>query len=147
MGALAADIAVVFDPSRNIGLRQKQSDSADTYFRGGLAHTTAGQLTLTPTAAETFAGILMEHRVTTAAAEMVWVATGGRFHFTCTNFTLANEEKGFALQVGDFFDDPSTMNITAGGDGATVGILDHVTVTAADGWLDISRRNTPENTA
>ena len=139
-GALTADVAVVFDPSRNIGLRQAQSNSADTYYRGGMAFYTAGQLDLTPAETVPFAGVLMEHKVTAASAEMIWIATGGRFHFSCVKFTLANMEVAFAMQVGDLFDAPANLDVSGASDSAVTGVLDQVTADAVSGWLDISRR-------
>jgi hypothetical protein len=146
MATLDADVAVVFDPSRNIGLRQFPSDSADTYFRGGLAHHTASTATLTPTAAEFFLGVIMEHRVTAAAAELVWVATSGRFHFANGNFEVGDLDVLFQMPAAALFDNPADLDDAVAGAAGGVGVLDQVTVTATSGWLDISRRVAATNT-
>ncbi len=146
MAALSADVAVVFDPSRNVGLRQAPSDAADTYFRGGLAHWASGELDIgTVGAGAQFAGVLMEHIVTAASGEMIWIATGGRFHWANATIALAVVESGFSLDIGDPEDDPSTMTVHAAGDSGVVGILDQVTVETTSGWIDISRRAIPTN--
>ena len=146
MAALSADVAVVFDPSRPIGIRQAPSDSADTYFRGGLAHWATGELDVgTVGAGALFAGVLLENKVTAASGELIWIATGGRFHWANTTIALAVVESGFSLDIGDPEDDPSTMTVHAVGDSGVVGVLDQVTVTAVSGWIDISRRAVPTN--
>ena len=145
MATLAADVAVVFDPSRTIGLRQAPANSADTFFRGGFPYYTAGELDLTPAATMKFAGVLMEHRVTTATGDLVWIATGGRFHIANTSITAANMEDGFAQAAAALFDNPADLVIAVAGTAGTVGVLDQVTVEATSGWLDISRRAPAED--
>ena len=65
MAALAADVAVIFDPRYEIGLTQfKVSAATDIYYRGGLAHTVgaSGLATLTPAAtADFYAGVWAHH--------------------------------------------------------------------------------------
>ena len=146
MATLTADVAYVPDPARVVGLRQFPSDSADTYFRGGIAHHTASTVTLTPTAGEFFLGVLSEHIVTAAAGEMVWVATAGRFHFANANFELGDLEKLMQMPAAALFDNPADLDDATAGAAGGVGVLDQVTVTAVSGWLDISRRVAATNT-
>jgi len=146
MATLTADVAVVFDPSRNVGLRQFPSDSADTFFRGGIAHHTASTATLTPAATEFFLGVIMEHRVTAASGEMVWLATSGRFHFANSNFEVGDLDVLMQMPAADLFDNPASLDDAAVGAAGGVGVLDQVTVTGTSGWLDISRRVGATNT-
>lgn len=140
MAALSADAPFVFDPSRNIGLRQVRAAGADTFFRGALSGYTAGELDVTPAETVPFAGIVAQNTVVAAQGDLVWVATAGRFHFACTNFTLANMEVAFAAQTAGLTDNPADLDVSGAADAAVAGVLDQVTVTAISGWLDISRR-------
>ena len=103
-------------------------------------------LTLTPTAGEFFTGVLVEHKVTAAAAEMVWVATGGRFHFANTNFEVGDLDVLMQMPAAALFDNPADLDDATAGAAGGVGVLDQVTVTAISGWLDISNRVAPTNT-
>ena len=146
MATLTADVTFRHDASRNIGLRQFPTDGADTWFRGGLSHHTASTATLTPSAGEFFLGVNAEHLVAAAAGEMVWVATSGRFHFACANFELGDLDVLMQMPAAALFDNPADLDDAAVGAAGGVGVLDQVTVTAVDGWLDISRRVAATNT-
>jgi len=141
MATLSADIEYRFDPRWPIGLTQFAPTTADTYFRGGLAHQVdaTGALTLTPADADSYAGVVSEHKVATTS-DLIWVATAGRWYFACANFTNANIGLQFAIQSGDLTDNPSTLDLQSTGDAGTCGVLWKVVTTATDGWLNTDIR-------
>jgi len=142
MAALAADIAAVWDPRWEIGMIQKPCAAADIFYRGGIGSSVVADstLTLTPVNADFYAGVIMEHKVTTAAAELVWVASAGRWFFTCANFSDANVNETFAIQATDLFDNPATLDVTGATDVGAVGTLWVVSTSGTNGWLDTDNR-------
>ena len=142
MAALAADIEARFDPRWDIGLVQRPATGADTYFRGGLAHSIAatGLITLAPAATAFYAGVVMEHKVVAAANELVWLGSAGRWFFSCVLFTLANTDASFATLAATLFDNPADIGIAAVGTAGTIGVLWVCTTDAVDGWLNTDFR-------
>jgi len=151
MAALAADIEAIFDPRWNVGLMQHPATAADTYYRGGLAHTidaggaTDGEMTLTPGATSWYLGVVMEHKVVAAAQELVWVAMAGRWFFTCAEIKAADCDKTFAMVAGDLFDNPASLDANTAGSAGAVGRLWLVTTTATSGWIDTDHRSAAVN--
>lgn len=141
MAALSADLPIRFDPRWEIGATQYVAVTADIYYRGGLAHFTAADstLNLTPNAADNYAGVVLEHK-SAATSDLVWIATSGRWFFTCANFTIANLMATFAQQAGVLFDNPADLDISGVGDAGAIGRLWLVGTTATDGWIDTSDR-------
>lgn len=117
---------------------------ADTYFRGGIAHHTAGILNVVPVATEAFAGVIWEQRVA-ALNDLVWIAITGRFFWANATFTDANYGLTFAMAAAALFDNPADIVLAVAGTAGTIGTLDHVASTGVSGWLDISRRSAAEN--
>jgi hypothetical protein len=148
MATLAADVAVQFDPRWDIGAIERPATAADTYYRGGLAHsiTATGLLTLTPADADYYAGVILEHQVVAAAQELVWVGSAGRWYFACANFTLANVNETFAIQAADLTDNPATLDVTGAGDAGAAGTLWFCTSDGVAGWLDTDNRSLIVNT-
>jgi hypothetical protein len=142
MAALAADIEIKYDPRWDIGLIQRPATAADTYYRGGLAHSTIADATLNlvPAAVDYYAGVVMEHKVVAAAAELVWIGTAGRFFFTCANITAANVNETVAQQAAVLFDNPADLDVTGVGDAGAVGTIWMVGTTGTDGWVDTDNR-------
>lgn len=147
MAALAADIEMKFDPRWNPGLVQFNASAADTYYRGGLAHllNDGTGLTLTPADADFYFGVVAEHKVITAATELVWCGTAGRWFFTAAALTLADMNKAFAIAQATLFDNPADLNVLAGGDPGAVGYLYQVGTDAQDGWINTDHRMAPTN--
>lgn len=148
MAALTADIALKFDPRWDIGLIQFNASAADTYYRGGLAHllNDGSGLTLTPVDADNYMGVVMEHKVVTAATELVWIGSAGRWFFACDDFAIADMNKAFAIDsTATLFDNPADMRIQAAGDPGAVGYLYLVGTTVVDGWLNTDHRQAPTN--
>ena len=147
MAALAADIATVFDARWDIVLTQRPATGADTYYRGGLAHSIAatGLLTLAPAATANYAGVVMEHKVVAAANELVWIGSAGRWFFSCVLFTLANTDKTFATLAATLFDNPADIGLATTGTAGTIGVLWLCTNDAVDGWLNTDIRSAIEN--
>jgi len=142
MAALAADIAVVFDPRFPIGLMQRPCSATDIFYRGGIAsELDAGTgITLTPVDADWFGGVVMEHK-SASAADMIWIAPNGHFFFTCSNFSAANYNLGFAIQATDLFDSPATLDVLGAADIGCVGILMAGGGTAGtNGWLNLDQK-------
>jgi len=150
MAALSADVpyGMIFDPRYEIGLTQFKCTAADIFYRGGLSFTigATGLLTATPAAtADFFAGVNAEHRTTTAANELVWVATTGKFWFAATTLTDANRGKQFAQAAAALFDNPADIVVSVAGTTSAIGQLTVVDDTAVSGWVDTTRRITDEN--
>lgn len=142
MAALAADIALKYDPRWEIGAIQYPATAADTYYRGGLAHTTIADstLNLVPAAVDYYAGVVLEHKVVSAAAQLVWVGTAGRWFFTCANITIANMNETVAQQAAVLFDNPADLDVTGVGDAGAVGTIWTVGTTGTDGWVNTDAR-------
>lgn len=147
MATLAADIETKFDPRWEIGLVQRPATGADTYFRGGLAHsiTATGLITLAPAATAYYAGVVMEHKVVAGANELVWLGSAGRWFFSCVLFTLANTDKTFATLAATLFDNPADIGLATTGTAGTIGVLSLCTSDAVDGWLNTDMRSAIEN--
>lgn len=142
MGALAADIAVLFDPRWDIGLVQKPCVGVDIFYRGGLAHSTIadGTLNLVPAAVDYYAGVVTQHITTTAANDLVWIGSAGRWFFTCANITAANVNETVAQQAAVLFDNPADLDVTGVGDAGAVGTIWFVGTSGTDGWVDTDSR-------
>jgi hypothetical protein len=147
MAALAADIAYVFDPRWEIGSVQRPATGADTYYRGGIAHSIAatGLLTLAPAATAFYAGIVSEHKVVAAANELVWIASAGRWFITCSALTLARTDLAFAMAAADLFDNPASLVVSVAGTAGAMGVLSLCTTDAQDGWINTDFRVVTEN--
>jgi hypothetical protein len=145
MAALAADIAAVFDPRYPIGLQQKPG-TADTYYRGGVAHKVlaTGLIILTPAAVDYYFGVVMEKRVA-ATSDLVWCATAGHWFFLCAQITSAQESLTLAMAAATLFDNPADLVISVAGTAGAVGVIDNATATGVSGWVYTDRRNTTEN--
>lgn len=149
MAALAADVAVVFDPRYEIGLTQfKVSAATDIYYRGGLAHTVgaSGLATLTPAAtADFYAGVVMEHG-TKVTNDLVWLATTGTFYFVNALFTAANRGKIYAMGAGALFDNPADLALSATTGGpAACGQLKQIDTADGAGYLNTNVKIADEN--
>ena len=146
MATLAADIAVVFNPSYPIGLGQFGPTGTDIYFRGGLAHkvVATGKCTLAPADADPGIGVVMEHKSATTA-DLIWIATSGIFNFACANFTDANQNGIFAQQSTDLTDNPASLDVVGAGDAGAMGKLVLVDSTGVSGWLNLSIRIADSN--
>lgn len=147
MAALAADIETKYDPRWNIGLVQFNTAAADTYYRGGLAHVLddGSGLTLTPVDADFYWGVVSEHKVCTAATDLVWCATSGRWFFTCSALILGDMNKAFAIKQAALFDNPADLNVQAAGDPGAIGYLYQIGTTGTDGWINTDHRMAPTN--
>lgn len=147
MAALTADIEARFDPRWDIGLAQHPATGADIYYRGGIAHTIAatGLATLAPAATAFYLGVVMEHKTVSAANELVWFGTAGRWFFTCAEIKLADVTKLFAQVAGDLFDNPASLDANVGGSAGVCGTLWLCTNDATDGWIDTDHRAAPVN--
>lgn len=145
MAALSADTTYTFDPRWNIGLIQ-QPATADTYYRGGLAHllNDGTTITLVPVDADFYMGVVSEHKVT-SASDLVWIASAGRWFFAAVAFAIADLNKAFAMPNGTLFDNPADLHVAAGTDAGAVGYLYQVGTTAVDGWLNTDHRMAPTN--
>lgn len=144
MATLAADVGIEYDGNHPPSLIQVKAEVADTYFRGGLAHHTAGLLQLTPTAAEEFAGVVWQHLVA-AANDLVWIAITGRYFYAFAGALDADFNKTMAMPAADLTDNPASLVVSAAGTAGAVGTLDHVTSTGVSGWVNIDRRAVPVN--
>lgn len=148
MAALAAEVAVVFDAAHPPTITQVKGE-ADSYFKGGLAHHTAGILNVLPLATEEFAGVIMglPQGVTNPITlnDLVYIAINGRFFFSGVNYADANYMNVMAMPAANLFDNPADLVVNAAGTAGGIGVLDHVSSTGVNGWLDISRRSLPIN--
>src|SRR3990167_264952 len=98
MAALSNDPAIEFDGNHPPSLIQIKGE-ADTYYRGGLAHHTAGGLNLAPLATEAFAGVIWGRPSPNPIAlnDLVYIAITGRFFWANATFTDANYGLTFAM--------------------------------------------------
>lgn len=145
MAALTAAVPIEFDGNLPPTVIQMKGE-ADAYFRGGLAHHTAGVLNLAPLATEAFAGIVWQNSDGAIQAnDLIYVAISGRFFYANANFTDANYGATFAMPAAALTDNPADLNVAVVGSAGTAGTLDHVASTAVNGWLNINRRAAAEN--
>lgn len=142
MAALTADITALFEPRWDIGLAQHAATGADTYYRGGIAHTIAatGLSTLAPAATAFYLGVVMEHKVVAAASELVWFGCAGRWFFTSAEIKAADVSKLYAQIAGDLFDNPASLDANTAGSAGVCGTLWLIGTTAQDGWIDTDSR-------
>jgi len=147
MATLSADVAIVFDANHPPSLAQVKGEVADTYYRGGLAHHTAGLLQLTPTAGEEFAGVIWGRPDPNpiVANDLVWIAITGRFFWLCAEALDANYGLTMAMPAADLTDNPASLVENTAGTAGAVGTLDHVVSTGVSGWVNIDRRAIPVN--
>lgn len=148
MAALTTEVPIVFDGNKPPTIIQVKGE-ADSYFKGGLAHHTAGILNVVPVATEEFAGVIMGLPVgitnPITLNDLVYIAINGRFFFACDDFTDANFMNVMAMPAAALFDNPADLVVNTAGTAGGVGVLDHVSSTAVNGWLDIGRRSLPIN--
>lgn len=147
MATLAADVELKFDPRWDIGLVQKTAAAIDIYYRGGVAHHVVGdgKITLTPVDADTYAGVIQEHK-TVAANDLVWIGSAGRWFFTNSNFTIAAINDMFAIPgAGTLFDNPADLHVADANDPGAAGTLWLVGTTATNGWLNTDTRAAASN--
>ena len=147
MAALTTDVDIEFDGNAPPTVIQVKGEAADTYFRGGIAHHTAGLLQLTPTATEESAGVIMERPDPNpiVANDLINIAITGRFFFAFAGALDADFMEGVSMPAAALFDNPADLVVNVAGTAGQVGILDHVTSTAVSGWVNISRRSAPTN--
>jgi len=149
MATLTTEVEIRWDGNNPPTIVQKAAEVADTYFRGGIAHTTAGLLQLTPTATENPAGVIMglasgvDNPV--AIADLIWIAVTGRFFFAFAGALDADEGEGVSMPAAALFDNPADLVVNAAGTAGQLGILDHIASTAVSGWVNLSRRSAPTN--
>lgn len=144
MAALSTNVDIQFDGNRPPSLIQMKSAGTLTFFRGGLSHAGAGLAKVTPVATDLFVGVIWQ-KLVAVANDLVTLAISGRFKFACAAFADADYGKAFAMPAAALTDNPADLAVSAVGSAGAVGVLDQVTSTTVDGYLDISRRNAPEN--
>jgi hypothetical protein len=145
MAALSGEVEIQFAGNINPDIAQVKGE-ADTYYRGGLAHHTAGVLNLAPLATEEFAGVVWESSDGAITLnDLIWIAITGRFHFACAEFKDADFMAPFAMPAAGLTDNPADLDASTTGSAGVAGTLDHVTSTAVSGWLNINRRTAPTN--
>jgi hypothetical protein len=147
MAALDTDVDINFDGNKPPTVIQVKGETADTYYRGGLAHHTAGLLQLTPLATEEFAGVIMERPDPNpiVANDLVYIAITGRFFWAFAGALDADFMAGVSMPAAALFDNPADLVVNAVGTAGQVGILDHVVSTGVSGWVNIERRSAPTN--
>ena len=147
MAALSANVEIQFDGNLTPSLAQVKGEVADTYFRGGLAHHTAGLLQLTPAITEEYAGVIWGQPDPNpiVANDLVWIAITGRFHFAFVGALDGDFNDIMSMPAAALFDNPADVVVSAVGDAGGIGILDHVTSTAVSGWINTNRRAIPTN--
>lgn len=145
MAALTAAVGIEFDGNMPPTVIQMKGE-VDTYFRGGLAHHTAGVLNLAPLATEAYAGVVWESSDGAIAAnDLIWVAITGRYFWANSTFTDANYGLTFAMLAATLTDNPADMGLAVAGTAGTIGTLDHVASTGVNGWINTNRRAAAEN--
>lgn len=144
MAALADNVNLQFDTDRSPVLIQMTSAGSLTFFRGGLVHAGAGLAKVTPVATDLFVGVCWQKIVATAS-DLVTLAVSGRFKFSNAAFTNANYGLAFAQPAAALTDNPADLAVATAGSAGDVGVLDQVSSTGVSGYLNIDRRNTPEN--
>ena len=132
--ALTADLPLVTNPEVEIVTKYMRVVGADIFYKGALVwYTAAGFIEPVPANDLECAGVVLEHKVTTAESELVRVAIRGEFRFNNTGFTIANTGKLFMPVAPS--DDPQQLIPYATGTTCAVGMLSQVKDDATNGWI------------
>lgn len=148
MATLSANAAT--PPRRDPGSSKFEgtykATGADEYYVGSIVCHVSGKAILTNADAAYTLGICMQRTTVTAADDPVKVHIAGIWWISCAQFADADLRLLAAPAAAS--DNPADLIIP--GTGAvpgTLGMVVHIDVTGASGWLDLQQRAADVNTA
>jgi hypothetical protein len=146
MAALTGNVtpAPYYDPGFPIGERYYPVEAADEFYRGAILCFSSGLVVADNADADTGLGVCTKRVTTTAANQVVMVATHGVWWFAAVALTTASLWTLMSPLATS--DNPADMTPSTGAVPSPIGTVVHCDVTATSGWVDQTQRVVPANT-
>ncbi len=146
MGALTAAVvpAPYYDPAFPIGKRYYAVEGADVFYRGAILCFSSGLVVADNADADTGLGVCTQQVTTTAANDVVQVATHGVWWFANTAFDTEDIWTLFSPAAAS--DNPADLLLSTGAVPSPIGTLIHNDVDMISGWIDMNQRVLVANT-